>query len=441
MPTKTIYSVKRKYWLLILPALALTALSILPGCPRQNQPISPPMETPSETKSPTISEKPGTARIAGISLETLKKADLHHVWSLRLAMGRANEIRQFFYHNGQLFILTDDNMLYAFDGAKGTSNWATSLATAKQPCSEVQFYQDRLLFMLGRTYVEVRQSDGQILKTMDVKYPISTSAARSDDKLFVGSTNRKFYALKLKDGVDIWQNVCQDVPIGNIILTTNNVYFVTRNNMLYVSAQNERELIWKFEAQGPVPGLLVDGNQCFLPSQDTNLYCLDPRKGTVLWKFMAGGSLEELPVLTEKAIYQSVAHKSLVCLERQPNNPAGKLRWELPNGLCLLAENGAVSYCMTLQKELTLMSNITGKALLSFYVPNMDLYARNNEDALIFLASKSGSLVVLAPNQIERTVTPAADSTTTTTEPNTEGETTTEPPAPTDTTSNNSVGR
>ncbi len=184
--------------------------------------------------------------------------------------------------------------------------------------------------------------------------------------------------------------------------------------------------------------MIVDNNQCFLPSADTNLYCFDPQRGRTLWRYMAGGSLEELPVLTEKAIYQPVAHKSLVCLERQPNDPAGKLRWELPEGYCLLAENGPVSYCMTLQKELTVMSNVTGKSLLSFYVPNMDLYARNNEDALIFLASTSGSIVTLAPNKIEGVAAPAAEAGTTeaTTEPGAGGGTVTEPPAPTGTTAN-----
>ena len=369
-------------------------------------------------------------------------SDPHYVWSSRLPRGRATEIRQFFYHKGQLFVLTDDNMLYAFDGSRGTTNWPASLAPSKRPCSAVQFYQDRLLFMLGRTFVEVRQEDGRILQKLDVRYPVSTSAARSEDKLFVGSSNRRFYALRLKDGIPLWQNSCNDIPVGNITLTTDKVYFTTRDNMLYVSMMNERDLVWKFRAEGPVPGVIVDNNQCFLPSVDTNLYCFDPQRGDTLWKYMAGGSLEELPVLTEKAIYQPVAHKSLVCLERQPNDREGKLRWELPDGYCLLAENGSVSYCMTYRKELALMSNVTGKMLLSFYVPNMNLYARNNEDALIFLASKSGSIVALAPNKIENVskpvIAPAAEAGTTeaTTEPGAEGVPAPEPPAPTGTTNN-----
>jgi outer membrane protein assembly factor BamB len=431
----------RLFCLFIAAALTLSILGIPPGCSSKREAVSAPTAASSQTESSAIPESTGAVRVAGISLDTLQKADLRYVWSVRLPMGRATEIIQFFYHNGQLFVLTDDNVLCAFDGAKGTTNWTTILAPSKRPCSRAQFYQDRLLFMVGRSFVEVRQ-DGQIMRNMEVKYPVTTSAARSEDKLFVGSGNQRFYVLRLTDGIPLWFNSCKDIPIGNITLTTNMVYFVTRDNMLYVSMMDERDLVWKFKAEGPVPGMIVDNNQCFLPSADTNLYCLEPRRGGILWRYMAGGSLEELPVLTPNAIYQPVAHKSLICLERQPNDPAGKLRWELPEGYCLLAENGPVSYCMTLRKELTVMSNVTGKALLSFYIPNMNLYARNNEDALIFLASNSGTIVALAPHKIEGGSKPAADSTAetgsteATPEPGAEGGTTTEPPAPTSTTNN-----
>ncbi len=438
MPKQTSNSMTWWYRLFAAAALTLSIPGIFPGCRSESPPVSP-SPTSSQAESSAVAESAGAIRVAGISLDTLQKADLHYVWSMHLPMGRATQIRQFFYHKGQLFVLTDDNVLYAYDGAKGTPNWTTILSPSKSPCSRAQFYQDRLLFMVGETFVEVRQEDGQILRNMDLKYSVTTSVARSKDKLFIGSGNRVFYALRLKDGIPIWQNACKDIPIGNITLTTDMVFFTTREDMLYVSWMDERRLVWKFKADGPVPGMIVDNNQCFLPSEDTNLYCLDPRRGDILWNYMAGGALEELPVLKQNAIYQPVALKSLVCLERQPNDPQGKLRWELPDGYCLLAENGSVSYCMTLLKEFTVMSNVTGKMILSFYIPNMDRYARNNEDALIFLASQAGSIVTLAPNKIEGMATPAAappaesGSTESTTEPATEGATTNEPPAPTGT--------
>lgn len=409
MSKQTIVLKTRSYHPCVMLALMASLLCILPGCRTKSQTGSASTEGISERGRGTggdsaqverkkIPEPSGAVRIAGVSLDMLQKAKLHYLWSVNLSMGRANEIRQLFYHDGQLFILTDDNVLSVYNGAKGTPRWSVVLGPPKNSCSPAQFYKDRLLFMVGRRFVEVRQKDGQILRNMDIKYSATTSVARSDDKLFVGSSDRRFYALRLRDGVPLWQNFCNGLPIGNIILTNDMVYFVTRDNMLYVSLTEERNLVWKYQADGSVPGVVVDNNQCLLPSADTNLYCFHPQSGDILWRYMAGGPLEELPVLTKKAIYQPVAHKSLICLERQPGDPMGKLRWELPDGYCLLAENGPVSYCMTLRKELTAMSNVTGKALVSFYVPNMDLCARNNEDALIFLASKSGSIVALAPH-------------------------------------------
>ena len=167
--------------------------------------------------------------------------------------------------------------------------------------------------------------------------------------------------------------------------------------MLYVSLNNKRQLIWRHQAFGDLPGVVVDQDQCFLPSDDTMLYCFDAATGKQHWKYPAGGGLRELPVLTKSAVYQHVDQKSLLCLERQSNSENGQLRWELNRGRCLLAENGTISYCLTMDDVLTLKDNLTGGTPLSFYVPHVDLYASNNENALIFLASENGTILALKP--------------------------------------------
>ena len=108
---------------------------------------------------------------------------------------------------------------------------------------------------------------------------------------------------------------------------------------------------------------------------------------------LAGGSLAELPVLTADAVYQPIQHTALLCLNRQD----GSLRWELEDGYQLLAVKNSVSYVISLDKELTLLNNQTGERTLSFYLPNVDLFAQNNEDAMIFLATSSGKVLALKP--------------------------------------------
>jgi outer membrane protein assembly factor BamB len=368
-------------------------------------------QTPPSDQSQVDETTASIHRIAGVPAEMLEKADLHLEWTSQLPMDRAQAIQRIFHHNGRLYAINDRNRLIALDGDKGTVIWFQDLGPSHLPCSTAQFYQDSLLFMVGQIFVQVRETDGMILKQLELDIPVSTSAARSEDCIYVGSNSNRFHALRATDGISLWHNISSEEPTGAVSISHNAVFFVTRDNALYVSMLKQRQLLWDFQTKGMLSGAVVDGDQCFLPSGDTALYCLDPDKGNLIWKYLAGGSLLELPVLTENHVYQPVDQQSLLCLDRYPDTQEGFVRWELRNGMCMLAENGTVSYAMTLNKELTLMNNLTGKPTLSFYVQNMDLYAQNNESPTIFMAAKSGAIVALKPNRIE-TPPPAPVETT-----------------------------
>jgi len=348
---------------------------------------------------------PGTApaanemtRVAGIPLKMLDKADLRVNWLIsKLAMGRGQRFERIFYHNGQLYLTDNSNKLYALDGAKGILRWTQSLGDSRGHCQPVEFYQDRLLVVLDKTYMELSESDGRILHKVQLKFSPTTSAARTKDRVFVGSDNRRFYALRREDGVTLWHSVQPDEPVGRVAVSQGNVYFACKNGTLYVSRTDKREKVWQAATNGEVRGVVIGNGQCFLPSTDTALYCFRTKSGTPMWKYLTGGALLEPPILTERFAYQAVKLSSLLCMDRRPSTDQGAVKWELPNGYCMLAENGSVSYAMTLNKELTLMNNDTGKRVISFYVPDMDLYARNNEDSLIFLADKEGMILSLRP--------------------------------------------
>ena len=350
------------------------------------------------------------AQVAGIPLAMLEKAGLHIQWQIRLPLARAKEIDRIFYHNGQLYALNNRNVLMAIDGQRGTIQWSTALAAYNLPCSEPTYYEDRLLFVLGSTVVEIRDTDGKKTlpqEVLQLDFPVSTTVARTDDYLFVGSANKGFYCLTIDNATPVWKDIRTDVPFGNIEVRGNKVYFLRRNNVLYVSSIYARSLSWTFDkAEDAMPGVRMAGPQCLLPSLDTILYCLHPTTGRILWKHMAGGSLVELVVVTETAIYQPVQYRSLLCLNRDSDTDRGSPRWELPKGRSLLAENGSIVYAITTDDELVLMDNDKARRATSFYVPNINLYAANNEDATIFLGNKDGRIICLMPDKIEPPYTP-----------------------------------
>ncbi|MBN2375113.1 MAG: PQQ-binding-like beta-propeller repeat protein [Sedimentisphaerales bacterium] len=379
---------KKLFFRLSLAIVLISLIVFSPGCQNQSR--------------TTDADLLVTSGPVGVSAEILAKAGLDFVWSANLHMGRASDIKQVFYHKAKLYVLNNRNVLWALDGRTGAIEWSRVLAESNLHCAPVQYYQDSLILLLGNTFIQINDK-GHIIKKLQVNpdYPASTSAARSEDYLYLGSLNKRFYCLKIDNGIPLWQNRCNREPVGTITLTSDKVYFVTGDNWLYVSAATKRDLAWKFQAAGELPGVIVDNDQCLLPSADTALYCFDPESGKMLWKHLCGGSLFEMPVITADSIYQPVSRSSLLCLERYPDNENGSVRWTLDEGLALLAQHNNLSYVITRNQEITVMDNQLQRRKMSFYLPDVDLFARNNEDAMILLASYHGKIIALKPRDFD----------------------------------------
>lgn len=333
-------------------------------------------------------------RIAGIRPEILNRAGLRMVWPYDGLLSVAEDrVIKLFYHHGQLFVLSQDKILYALDGKNGTINWTKVLSQYEMDNIPVSFYDDVLVMIFGNSCVEIREPNGEIVRETAFNFDVMTSAVRSDDRLFVGSRNQRFYAIRRRDGIPLWQTVCQGRPTGAVAILNNLVYFTARDNTLYVSLTDKRQLIWSAPAVGELCGVVVDQDQCLMPSQDTTLYCLEPRTGRLLWKVRTGGALTVLPTVTKKWAYQPVSHKSLLCIDREK----GAEVWDLPKGRHFLAQNGSDAYVMTDDSELTHMDNKAGRRLSSIFVHRMDYFAQNNEDATIFMCSAQGHILALEP--------------------------------------------
>jgi len=345
-------------------------------------------------------EANGKHLIAGMSFDIIDKAGLHVEWMIpKIPMSSADKLTCIFYHNGRLYAQDNHNFLYQFD-TYGTLVWSQRLGKATDYCSSPFFEKGQMLFVAGNAVVTVRESDGRTTKRMEIKYPIVTSVAGGPNRYYLGSSNRRFYSINNKTGLAEWRRVNRELPTGTVAVGHSQVYYVCLDGVLYVTRNNDKELLWKKVTAGESPGVVVDEDQCFLPSGDTALYCLDGISGKTIWKFLSGGSLKDLPVLTKDFVYQSVGHASLACLDRRTDRRDGSLRWQLKRGDSMLAENGPLCYTITHDRKMTVMDNRTGKAVKSIYVPQMDLFASNTEDATIFMANSEGAVLVLKPNRI-----------------------------------------
>ncbi len=340
--------------------------------------------------------------VSGIPLEMIEKAHLKDIWMVnQLPIGHAGRVKIIFYRDKKLFAIDNRNVIYAMDGMSGVIQWSERLGKIGGSCSRPYFYQDQMLFVVDNEIVSLRLVNGEIVYRHTVDFTPTTNAARNDDKIFIGGNQRRFYALRMSDGIPVWQSNQPASPTGRLDLADDKVFFTCLNGTLYASWASKRELVWSRATEGETPGVIVDNQQCFLPSSDTVLYCFAVADGNLIWKFHAGGSLMTLPVLTEKHVYQHVDQTSMVCLDRQSEDIKGSMRWRLPEGKTFLAEKENLSYHLTLDHRLVIMDNVAGKKILSFYVPGLDIGVVNNEDDMIFLANSRGTILALQPEDTQ----------------------------------------
>ena len=333
-------------------------------------------------------------RIAGVPPEMLTRAHLDVDWPFSdLLVDDSDRVTQLFYHRGQLFVYSRNGLLFALDAENGNINWAKVLPYSGMDQPPVSYFENTLAILMGNTYVELRLADGEYTNQMELPFDVSTSVARNDVNLFAGDNKMRFYAVRLQDAVPMWRSVCKTSPTGRVAINDRFAYFTTVADRLVVTDIDTGRIAWEADITGRLCGLVLDRNELFIPSQNTSLYCLDSTSGERRWKVLCGGVLEELPTVMPDLVYQHVAQKSLLCLERQ----SGQLVWELPLGKTLLARNGDHSYVITLDNELTLMNNATGQRVVSFFLRNVTLHTTNLEDSRIFLASPQGDILTLRP--------------------------------------------
>lgn len=368
-----------KFWLLIL-ALAVTLL-----------PAADAFAQATAAESARLNPQ-----IRPIVREQLNRSGLSVQWFANLPISATQSVDRIFVRDNNLFALTNDNYLYCLDVQQGVIKWAVSLASALPTCSTPFFYQDRVLFALGKEVVQVRLTDGQILQRLRLPFNISTAPARTTDRLFVGSDQNAFYCLRLSDGVPLWRSSCPAEPTANVAIVGDNVYFTCKDGVLYVSLIERRELVYSFQTYGRIPGFAIEDNSCYIASTDTTLYAINAQTGRAIWDgYLAGGVLSQPPVITSSSIYQPVEQMGLLCV----NRANGSLRFQLNNGRCLLAEADSVIYTLTADNELTAMDARSGGKIISFYLQDFTIPAQNTQNSRIFLATENGAVIALQPDR------------------------------------------
>ncbi len=163
-------------------------------------------------------------------------------------------------------------------------------------------------------------------------YVFSSPAIGSDGTVYVGSGDKKLYAINGKTGDKLWEfQTGAEVNSSPAIGSDGTVYVGSSDNKLYAINGKSGVKLWEFETGGSVrssPAIGSDGT-VYVGSYDNKLYAINGKSGVKLWEFETGGNVTSSPAIgSDGTVYVGSSDYKLYAI----NGKSGVKLWEFETG-------------------------------------------------------------------------------------------------------------
>jgi outer membrane protein assembly factor BamB len=332
-----------------------------------------------------------------VSPELLKHAGLEIVWQTELPLDKGESLKDLHILGNRIYAMSNRNYIVSLDREKGKEIFERALAPAGYRIIGLELFNDELFSTFGNELIQINPEFGTNRSTTPLEFSVVCPAARNSSYFYLSGTDNRIHTLRAEDKVQVFEVAADnDSTITSIIADEDFVIFGTEaGNVVSITPDGPRRL-WQFDAAGGIAGPIVrDKNSLIFASKDTNVYRVDIVDGQdkeFVWKYQTAAVLERAPRAGEKIVYQYVLYKGLAAI----NKENGKLVWEVPGGIDLLAEAAEKAYVIA-KGRLVVMDNKKAKRLYSVNFAGVSIYTANMADSKIYIANKAGRVACLKP--------------------------------------------
>lgn len=240
--------------------------------------------------------------------------------------------------NGRVFVISDDNELFAFNANTGQVLWtyqsiveSARMLTAPSPA----VIDDVILapFSSGEV-VALRVQNGGVLwqdalSSSTLLTPlaslndIASGPAVADGYVIAASQSGVMSAFDLRTGQRIWRQ-----PAGTIgfpLIVGDFVYTVTTEGQVVCMSKLDGSVVWlqqlrafknakKRKTRIVWAGPILAGNRLFLASSNGQTVTIDPRSGAIIEEGKVGGDVFVPPIIANETVYVVTDDAKLIAL-------------------------------------------------------------------------------------------------------------------------------
>ena len=145
---------------------------------------------------------------------------------------------------------------------------------------------------------------GELKWVFSTDAPIHSSPAVADGTVYVGSRDKKLYALDAATGVKRWEYETSSWVESSPAIANGVVYFGSNDGKLYALDAYSGEKLWDFQTRYAIMSspAVADG-VVYFGADDYYVYALDAVTGEKLWDFETEGEVGSSPVVANGIVY------------------------------------------------------------------------------------------------------------------------------------------
>ncbi len=162
---------------------------------------------------------------------------------------------------------------------------------------------------------------------------VYSSAAISDNSVFVGSGDMNLYSLNKTTGVLQWKFATRGAVQSTPAVSAGKVFVASSDGNLYAVNESTGKQTWVFKTNGEqrydiwdyyLSSPIVANGVVYFGSGDSCVYALDAGTGSCIWKYKTNGMVHATPALAGGVVYIGSFDGNFYALDAA----TGKLKWK-----------------------------------------------------------------------------------------------------------------
>lgn len=336
--------------------------------------------------------QPGEALV---SLSVLQQTGFVSNWQFNLPLEKDEGVKEIYVTEKFLYVSTDKNYFYGLDRKTGSIKFLVSLASPKHPVFGPAFYEDSLLFVVGRELLILDATFGKTIKKKKLEFIAKSAAfapARNSENIYVADMDNRLYAIGAEDYLKRFAvTAANDSFINSIIADDELLIFSTVAGNIVRLSPTKPQRIWQRDVGGIKAPLVREGEWLYVSSTNSKVVKIDIATASNGWlmDFIAGEDLTTSVTVGTKVLYQYAGKNGLYAIDKD----SGKEVWRVENGIGLLSEDEDIAYVFAKPGILVVMDNTKKEKLYSINFANVEVFGVNSIDSNIYVSDLKGRVM------------------------------------------------